>query len=220
MLQSSCTDRDGASARILLVADGMGSCARAREGSEGLCTHFNQVLTRYLAGHRAADVTHEVCREAVLSFFEALDEPREHGTTLLAAIVSDRDTHLFQCGDGDIFFASVDDPTAFAAFLIPEEQSTNYSNSVYPADIAVKRNKDLFRTISTPQRLALMSDGVSPFFVDGRGMVHQGAAQRLFTHFEALEFGEGEANEKLSNTLSQEHFQSIHDDRSALLFYQ
>lgn len=216
----SCVDADGQVVHILAVADGMGSCPRAQDGARGVCQNFADHLRMFLLSHVHEEVSQQVCRKATLAFFHELEQPRDYGTTFLVALVAEHTTHLFQCGDGDIFFSSEDQPSQFATFVMNEAQGGAYSNSTYPADIAIEKGKDSFISIVTPQRLALMSDGVSPFFVDGRGIVHPDAADRLFSHFEALEFADGEANQKLSNTLNQEHFKSVHDDRSAVLLYR
>jgi len=219
-LHFACADADGTDVHILAVADGMGSCPRAQEGARGVCQNFADQLCTFLGSHTHAEISQQVCQAATMAFFNELENPRDYGTTLLVAVVCEKITHLFQCGDGDIFFASMEQPTTFSAFALVEAEGGTYSNSTYPADIAIKRGKDRFSTISTPRRLALMSDGVSPFFVDGHGVVHPDAADRLFSHFEELEFAEGEANQKLANTLDQEHFKTVHDDRSAVLLYR
>ncbi len=219
-LHVSCVDAHGQDVQILAVADGMGSCPRAQEGARGVCRNFADQMRSFLSSHGHAEISQAVCQKVTMAFFDELEEPRDYGTTFLVALVTEETTHIFQCGDGDIFFASVEEPRRFSAFALVEAEGGTYSNSTYPADLAIKRGRDQFATIPTPLRLALMSDGVSPFFVDGHGVVHQDAADRLFSHFEALDFGHDEANQKLSNTLDQEHFKTVHDDRSAVLLYR
>lgn len=173
----ACTSFETRAGEILVavIGDGAGSTSEGQTGAEIACASFVEQISAFLNLPAASvDSLNENFAEHWISHFrqkiektaaEKNKDLREFATTLIGAVIGEKNAVFYQVGDGGAVFSASGKPLSYRFAVEPED--TEYINETnFLTDDAAFENLK-FKFIDEPiEDLILFSDGIYPVAVD------------------------------------------------------
>ena len=225
-LQDYSLYREDGDARILIVADGAGSAARAEEGSQLLTETLAQDLIE--SNGRAAFTNKERFRNSVLASIYGLrariierKHPLEdyHSTLTLALVYTDR-TYWAHIGDGLItfFLQSRASPELCATVVSRPENGESSNETFFFTDQNLERH---LRTGDVPQAILgclLVSDGMEDFIFNPKEGVKERFCIPLIEELLSKK-NDTQRDELISSVLTDKRTNAFTNDDKSLAIY-